>query len=443
MGLGAANVQVARRNGPYSFGMPHDDPPSDAAPAFGEAAAHTPPLDRQPIVSEPSDQSFDAHPFGAEDTQPPRRRRLRGWLIGTAVAVVAIGAGVAVHFWALDTFAKAGEEFDAAASEASTSREALDDTAGDAMFTSIAAGRIEKAASGDGLADAASVEGFGAALKAYDGALDDANTALDTPLPDAVAQPAWTWELFAASDRLRADTADAEAQGNDAVALGEALAAVGDDLDQAATALYESVAPRAAEREKANISAKTGAVLDHREAAAELADDPGINSYAAGSFEALVHSAKILVQSNGEELAEKQGPLLNTRLEIEEYARSISGGVVLDFDYADIVAGIGGSAGMGGTATWATDRGGYSTITLSHSLVENWPSADARALVTHEVGHAITSKCYEKFDWESQDANEEWATAWAISMGHTAEGNGVQAYGYPSQQMIDVAATCR
>ena len=98
---------------------------------------------------------------------------------------------------------------------------------------------------------------------------------------------------------------------------------------------------------------------------------------------------------------------------------------------------------MAGTATWNTIRGGFSTITLSNSVAENWPSADARALVAHEVGHSITSKCSDLFDSADQAANEEWATAWAIGMGHTAEGNGVQAYGYPSQDMIDRAMACR
>ena len=103
----------------------------------------------------------------------------------------------------------------------------------------------------------------------------------------------------------------------------------------------------------------------------------------------------------------------------------------------------GGSSGIGGLATWNSGRGGFSTITLSDSVAEWWPNADSRALVAHEVGHAISAKCHDKFDWENQAANEEWATAWAISMGHTALGNGVEAYGYPSQAMIDIAATCR
>jgi len=150
-----------------------------------------------------------------------------------------------------------------------------------------------------------------------------------------------------------------------------------------------------------------------------------------------------LKESAQSELAEKAGALLATRLEIEAFARSLAGGVVLDFDWAATVAGTGGRDGIGGTATWKTARGGFSTITLSHSVAETWPDADSRALVAHEIGHSITAKCHEKFDSQDHAANEEWATAWAISMGFTAPGNGTWAYGAPSQEMIDVAATCR
>ena len=62
------------------------------------------------------------------------------------------------------------------------------------------------------------------------------------------------------------------------------------------------------------------------------------------------------IQQTQQELAEKAGPLLATRLEIEAYARSISGGVLLDFDWAPFVAGTGGDAGIGGTATWGASR---------------------------------------------------------------------------------------
>lgn len=356
--------------------------------------------------------------------------------------LVAAGA-VGGHLWVLDSYTRTADEFADAAQSATQVRTTLAESAQDDVFTGLAAKRVSAAAAVDGVTDTAAQKEFAAAVDAQAAAVGEAQDIVAQELPDAGDQPVWTWELLAEADRLRAQAqraADAEA---DAEAGLTALDGADEALADATEALVASVEPAAAALEVANVSAKTGPVLDFRDAAAAASDVRRITPAAATTFEALAHAAKLLVQSQGEELAEKAGPLQETRLEIEEYARSISGGVVLDFDWADVVAGIGGSDGIGGTATWNAARGGFSTITLSHSLAEWWPSADARALVTHEVGHAITSKCYDKFDSADQAANEEWATAWAISMGHTAEGNGVQAYGYPSQAMIDVAATCR
>lgn len=135
--------------------------------------------------------------------------------------------------------------------------------------------------------------------------------------------------------------------------------------------------------------------------------------------------------------------LLTTPATREALARSIAGGVLLEFEWQPMVNGCGDGGSAGGLATWNSGHGGYSTITLSNSVAERWPDAVMKALVTHEVGHAISAKCYHLFDWEDPDANEQWATAWALSLGHTADGNGAALYGYPPQELIDTAATCR
>lgn len=257
------------------------------------------------------------------------------------------------------------------------------------------------------------------------------------------AKPFWLWELVGGASALEGRERAASALDATMTDAIGALADAGTAMGDAATALYASVPAAAAALEAANVSATSLVVLDFRDAAAAAAEQSQIGSGAADAFAQYALQAVALERSSASELASKEGPLSATRLEIEAYARSISGGVVLDVDWAPTAAGVGGPFGMGGTATWQAARGGYSTITLSNSVAENWPSADARALVTHEVGHAITSKCYRLFDYEQQAANEEWATAWTIGMGHTADGNGIQAYGYPSQDMIDLAATCR
>lgn len=353
-----------------------------------------------------------------------------------------VALGVGIHVWANLSFDTANAALEDAVTTAAEARESLREDA-DQSSRTVSAAEAIAASAPDDLVDVTARETFVAAATRSSTVIDAAETVLSKDVDDVEDKPLWTWELIGLVPQLEASAGSAHAFSASAGASRLTLAATEALLTSAGVSLYASVAPAAAALEAANVSARTATVLDFRDAAAAVAGETEVDSAASVSFSAYATRATIMKDSAAAELAEKAGPLLATRLEIEAYARSISGGIVLDFDWAPIVAGIGGSEGIGGTATWNTARGGFSTITLSHSVAENWPSADARALVTHEVGHSITSKCHEKFDWENADANEEWATAWAISMGHTAEGNGVQAYGYPSQGMIDIAATCR
>lgn len=384
--------------------------------------------------------------MNAPDEQPtePRRRSRRWVIVLTAVALVVL-AWTAVHLLALRTFD------DAASAAVVTERQA--EAAGDSLrlatddaSRSVEAARVigEATASAEDLVDANARAGLSAAAEATTGVIATAEQTLaDGPEAPDARRPLWTWELFADASRLAEESAilDAytETLGTAADELGTSTTA----LEDSAMALYASVPGYAAALESANASAQALVVLDLREAADFAASQTTLGSGAEIAFTDYATAAASLKTSQQAELAEKAGPLLGKRLAVEDYARSIAGGVVLDFDWAPIVNGIGGSAGMAGTATWNTGRGGFSTITLSNSVAQNWPSADAKALVTHEVGHSITSKCSTLFDSQDRDANEAWATAWAISMGHTSDANGVQAYGYPPQSLIETAATCR
>ena len=117
--------------------------------------------------------------------------------------------------------------------------------------------------------------------------------------------------------------------------------------------------------------------------------------------------------------------------------------MIIDYDWAPIVNGYGSGGTVGGLAAWLPESGGYATITLSDSVAAFWPSALSQALVAHEVGHAVSVRCGDRFDASTRAANEAWATAWAISRGFTGDGNGVSIYGSPPQELIDAAATCR
>lgn len=394
---------------------------------------------------DPAAQSSTA-PVTYQGTFAPRVRRKRRPLVWIVVGVLilagAVTAGV-VHLDASRSFDLALERVDTAAAAYSAASadagEAIDDAtvAADAA-TEIVAAAVDPLVAPDARA---TFEDAGSSLASVVASAQQA-VAADVPSPIG-ERPVWTWELRAAVPVLDDDAAALSAQ---AAALADAVTEIDDSvaaLTAAGETLFSSVEASADALEASNVSALATVVLDFRDAADFASSRDRISTGAVLAIERYAAAAEDLRASARSELAEKAGPLLETRLEIEAYARSISGGVVLDFDWAPLVNGVGGFSGMSGTATWNTARGGFSTITLSDSVAANWPSADAMGLVAHEVGHSITSKCSDLFDSADEAANEEWATAWAISMGHTSEGNGVQAYGYPSQEMIDVAATCR
>ncbi len=144
--------------------------------------------------------------------------------------------------------------------------------------------------------------------------------------------------------------------------------------------------------------------------------------------------------------AAKQDPAYPIHAEIEAYARSISHGVHLDFVWAQIVNGK-GDGWLSGTAQfWPTD-GGWAIISLNFNVATFWrDGADARALVTHEVGHTqvVRDACKPLFDSPVFNDNDEmWATAWAIGMGFDVPGSGIEAYGRPSNDQIATASKCR
>jgi hypothetical protein len=409
-----------------------DPAPMDATSAV-DPALDTPAA----VAASPADAP------AAPQARPSRVRTVLAWSIGTAAAVaIGVGAGF-VHVSANESFDAAASELQDAVEATAGTQELLDRTVLTLESSLTSADQLVTGAADD-LVDPAARTALADAAAAASASVDESTQLLEDELDDGSAdKPFWTWQLRTSTAQLEERASDVADQGAQLAASKTELEAADELMDDAAVTLFASVTPAAAALEAANVSARTAAVLDFRDAAAAVAEEAQVDADSAVALSVYATRAATLKESAQAELAEKAGSLYATRLEIEAYARSISGGVVLDFDWAPVVNGMGGSAGIGGLATWDSDRGGFSTITFSDSVAEWWPNADSRALVAHEVGHAISAKCHEKFDWESQDANEEWATAWAISMGHTALGNGVQAYGYPSQAMIDVAATCR
>lgn len=232
------------------------------------------------------------------------------------------------------------------------------------------------------------------------------------------------------------------------VDLRAAAREVGDDDEAVFAALDELVSVTQATApavEAANFDAENAPHIAFRGAVADLGSvtDDAITEYLVSYLDA----AHALEASHAEEIGEKAGPLLDERLTVEAFARSLAGGVLLDFDWATTVNGYGTGGSYGGTSYWQSSDGGYATITLSDSVATMWPGAGVQSLVAHEVGHAILARtdCNTLFfDSEFADGGEEpWATAWAIGLGYTADGNGESIYGRPTDGLIQLSAQCR
>ncbi|MBU4213033.1 MAG: hypothetical protein KJ792_00075 [Actinobacteria bacterium] len=221
-------------------------------------------------------------------------------------------------------------------------------------------------------------------------------------------------------------------------ALTSALAAVTASRQR----LLDSVATVSAQVDAANDVAANDSRFVFRDAAAAI--DPASGGQAS-ALAAYVEAGRGLQASQAAEEAELDGPLRDSKVAVEQFARSIDGGVLLDFDWAPTLVIDGQTWGRSGSlAGWTQfwfDRGGYATISLTSSVAAQWPSS--KSLVVHEVGHAIQTKCPDLADHSTRQAVEAWATAWAIGMGYTDPGNGTQAYGAPPASLVEISTSCR
>lgn len=231
-----------------------------------------------------------------------------------------------------------------------------------------------------------------------------------------------------------------------------ALKASAKQLEESTHALQSSVASvvtaaadRAATTEPANVPAKNDSVLALRTAVSQTKElSSPLQESLSAVYPALVLAVQRLQESHAATLAAEAGPLAGSRAELEAFARSLAPGVLIDFEWADLVNGKGSANDyLSGETAWRYDQGGFATIRLSNSIAEDWPSDAAHALVAHEVGHAITVRCRTMYNADDPQTAEAWATAWAISMGFTDDANGTWAYGAPPADLITTAAGCR
>ncbi|WP_158297069.1 hypothetical protein [Zhihengliuella sp. ISTPL4] len=263
-----------------------------------------------------------------------------------------------------------------------------------------------------------------------------------TPPPKG-EKPSWFWELYGATSALYADRERVENLVHDLRTASTDAAAGRNAVSESGVAVITAAGSAATAFEAEHLSARNAAVIALRDAAADATAATTVDDTTATVYATLQNAAAQVIATENAELAEKAGPLQNARLEVEAFARSLAPGVLLEFDWAPVVNGAGYNGSMGGYTTWWWDDPGRAVIQLSDSVAEQWPAERSRALVAHEVGHAISVKCEGMYDSSTQDSIEKWATAWAISMGFTDDANGVWAYGYPPQNYIDAAAGCR
>jgi hypothetical protein len=268
----------------------------------------------------------------------------------------------------------------------------------------------------------------------------DAATRSAIELPAVPAASLDAGALWAGADRAR----DQAAQAHEASLAQEAAIDALDDAEaahaEAGAALLASARSLASTILPANPSVANQPHVAFLQLQDSLAAKEELDDDAVALLAEYVEAANSVSASHAAEEAEKAGPLYGLRAEVEAYARSISGGVLLDFNWQPIVIGY----SMAGTATIESSPPYYySTITLTNSIADNWGDTVPVSLVTHEVGHAITSKCMDLFDSAFEGNYERWATAWAMSWGYPGGPSGGYEYGFPSDEQVAIAGQCR
>jgi hypothetical protein len=400
-------------------------------------------------AAEPAAEAASEPPAAA----PPEPRRPRSpCVIWTWVAVGAllIAAAVAVFLMftaANDRYDAALGQYSDAAVDAGGQLERLQQVEADATYSSDIAVAL-LAAAADGYTDAAAkadlAAGSGELTVALAAEPELAATRIAPP-PRPESRPFWFADLDREAERITAGAVQVDASSTAFEARTETLAAAEERVVASGAAFMATVPASAAAIDAANGSARNADRIELR-TAIELVTAIGSswNHDAVARVERYVAAASAAQASHAAEEAEKAGPLYDRRVAVEAFARSIAGGVLLEFDWAPEVIGYGLGGSYAGTATWNAYDGGFSTISLTNSVAEMWPDDGVASLVVHEVGHAIVSKCYgDIISPVTSDENEAWATAWAIGMGYTNDGNGESRYGRPPDELIEKSKACR
>ena len=407
---------------------PHAAPTGDSGPHIDVP----PPTDRPE-----RDEAVDARGAGA-DARPPRT-----WaLVGAALLLILLGAFTLRQVTANLRYDEAVATHRLAIADARAAVHALAEAEADATTTREIAMALLEAP--DAFVDTAAKAELSTLAAGLDLLIDKVAELDEEPSMQPRRRPVWYANLDRASGRLESGAARFDARAADAASRAASLSAADDVTKDSGLDFVAAIQPVAASFEAAHGSARNLDRIAFRTAVKRLAGAGTWGPDVSARVDAYVAAATAVQESHAAEEAEKAGPLYERRVAVEAFARSIVGGVLLEFDWAPTVSGHGDGGFYAGTATWDPRGGGISTITLTNSVAEAWNDPNVVALVAHQVGHAITAKCYgDIISPETPEENEAWATAWAIGMGYTADGNGESDYGRPSDELIDLSKKCR
>ena len=374
---------------------------------------------------------------------------LRGTVIAAATAAALLGSYVAHDAAATALYESAYDRFTLADERATTSADKLELLI-DRAEQAVAHTDELEAVLADGYVRPEDVTTLVAASDGLAAALADAD---DDPLshllalaaPDSLETPAW--DRYADVVRLLEQAQKRDAETVEIEAARDQIADARAPVTDAVEAVFEGAAALAgqalADHPSATYETRIGVqhAIDHAGPVRTHTRD------SAAAFSGLVLAVEELRTSHAAEEARKLEPSYPVRAEIEAYARSISGGVNLDFVWAYEVSGLTSDGWYSGTAEFWPNDGGWGIITLTHSVSDRWSEdPDAKAIVVHEVGHTqvIRPTCEPLFTGPVFSGDHEmWATAWAIAMGHDLPGSGIAAYGRPSDAQIATAGQCR
>lgn len=374
---------------------------------------------------------------------------LRGTIIAAAAAAALFGSYIAHDAAATALYTSAYDRFALADELATTSADELE----------LLVDRAERAVAQSDELESVLVEGHvrpedvttlveasdGLAATLADADEDPLSHLLAFPAPDSLEAPAWV--RYADAVRMLEQTQERNAE---TVAIEAALDEIADaraPVTRAVETVFEGAGALAGQA----LADHPSATYESRIGVQHAIDQEGPGwthaRDSAAAFTGLVLAVEELRASHAAEEARKLEPSYPVRSEIEAFARSISGGVNLDFVWAYEVSGLTSDNWYSGTAEFWPDDGGWGIITLTHSVSDRWADdPDAKAVVVHEVGHtqAIRPTCEPLFTGpEFSGDHEMWATAWAISMGYDLPGSGISAYGRPSDAQIATAGQCR